>query len=75
MLVRSILSRLEAMERELPQKVLVTLHGGTQAAVAALRAFQMAVCDKGGTTFSVPENPPMERLLRAVADAVTDDET
>ena len=74
MLVRSILSRLEAMERELPQKVLVTLPGGTQAAVAALRAFQMAVCDKG-VTFSVPDNPPIERLLQAVADAVTDDET
>ena len=74
MLVRSILSRLEAMERELPQKVLVTLPGCKQSAVAALTAFQMAVCDKG-VTFSAPENPPMERLLQAVADAVTDDET
>ena len=53
MLVRSILSRLEAMERELPQKVLVTLPGGKQSAVAALTAFQMAVCDKG-VTFSAP---------------------
>ena len=72
--VKSILERLRALERELPQKVLVTLPGGKQSAVAALTAFQMAVCDKG-VTFSAPENPPMERLLQAVADAVTDDET
>lgn len=54
--------------------VTVLYPDGTQAAVAALRAFQMAVCDKG-VTFSVPENSSMERLLQAVADAVTDDET
>ena len=54
--------------------VVVTLPGGKQSAVAALTAFQMAVCDKG-VTFSAPENPPMERLLQAVADAVADDET
>ena len=72
--MKFILERLRALERELPQKVLVTLPGGTQAAVAALRAFQMAVRDKG-VTFSIPENPPMERLLQAVADAVADDET
>ena len=54
--------------------VTVLYPDGTQAAVEALRAFQMAVCDKG-VTFSAPENPPMERLLQAVADAVADDET
>ena len=72
--MKSILERLQALERELPQMVVVTLPGGKQTAVAALTAFQMAVCDKG-TTFTVPDNPPMERLLRAVADAVADDET
>lgn len=73
--MKSILERLQVLERELPQTVLVTLPGGKQAAVDALTAFQMAACDKGVTTFFVPENPPMERLLRAVADAVADDET
>lgn len=73
--MKSILERLQALERELPQMVLVTLPGGTQTAVEALTAFQMAVCDKGVTTFFVPDNPPMERLLQAVADAVADDET
>ena len=72
--MKSILERLRALERELPQTVLVTLPGGKQAAVDALTAFQMAVCDKG-VTFSVPENSSMERLLQAVADAVADDET
>ncbi len=72
--MKSILERLRALERELPQMVLVTLPGGTQTAVEALKAFEMAVCDKG-VTFSVPENSSMERLLQAVADAVTDDET
>ena len=72
--MKFILERLRALERELPQMVVVTLPGGKQTAVAALTAFQMAVCDKG-VTFSVPDNPPMERLLRAVADAVADDET
>lgn len=72
--MKSILERLQALERELPEMVTVLYPDGTQAAVAALTAFQMAVCDKG-VTFSVPENSSMERLLQAVADAVTDDET
>lgn len=74
MLVKSILSRLEAMERLVPSLVTVLYPDGTQAAVAALTAFQIAACDKG-TTFTVPNNQAMERLLRAVADAVADDET
>ncbi|MCI6247709.1 hypothetical protein MR730_02140 [bacterium] len=72
--MKSILERLRALERELPQTVLVTLPGGKQAAVDALTAFEIAV-HNGAATFSVPDNPPMERLLQAVADAVTDDET
>lgn len=73
--MKSILERIQAMERELPSLVTVIYPDGTQAAVEALTAFQMAVCDKGVTTFFVPDNPPMERLLQAVADAVADDET
>lgn len=72
--VKFILERLRALERELPEMVTVIYPDGTQAAVAALRAFEIAV-HNGAATFSVPENPPMERLLRAVADAVADDET
>lgn len=72
--MKSILERLKAMERLVPSLVTVLYPDGTQAAVAALTAFQMAVRDKG-VAFSIPENPPMERLLQAVADAVTDDET
>ena len=72
--VKSILERLQAMERLMPSLVTVTYPDGTQTVVEALTAFQMAVCDKG-VTFSAPDNPPMERLLQAVADAVADDET
>ena len=72
--VKSILERLRALERELPEMVTVIYPDGTQAAVAALRAFEIAVHNRG-VAFSIPENPPMERLLRAVADAVADDET
>lgn len=72
--MKSILERLQALERELPQMVLVTLPGGTQTAVEALKAFEMAVHNKD-VTFTVPNNQAMERLLQAVADAVTDDET
>ena len=63
------------MEQLVPSLVTVIYPDGTQTAVEALTAFQMAACDKGDTLFSVPDNPPMERLLRAVADAVADDET
>lgn len=72
--MKSILERLQALERELPEMVTVIYPDGTQAAMEALKAFEMAVRDKG-IAFSAPENPPMERLLQAVADAVTDDET
>ena len=71
--VKSILERIQAMERELPSLVTVIYPDGTQAAVEALTAFQMAVCDKVVTTFFVPGNQAMESLLRAVADAVTDE--
>ena len=74
MSVKSILERIQAMERELPSLVTVLYPDGTQAAVEALTAFEIAV-HNGAATFSVPENPPMERLLQAVADAVADDET
>ena len=54
--------------------VTVIYSDGTQAAVEALKAFEIAV-HNSGVAFSIPENPPMESLLRAVADAVADDET
>lgn len=72
--MKSILERLRALERELPSMVTVIYPDGTQAAVEALTAFEIAVHNRG-VTFSVPENSSMERLLQAVADAVTDDET
>lgn len=72
--VKFILERLRALERELPEMVTVIYPDGTQAAVEALTAFEIAVHNRG-VAFSIPENPPMESLLRAVADAVTDDET
>ena len=74
MSVKSILDRLRAMERELPSLVTVIYPDGTQTAVEALRAFEIAAHNKD-VTFTVPDNPPMERLLQAVADAVADDET
>lgn len=72
--MKSILERIQAMERELPSLVTVIYPDGTQTAVEALRAFGIAVHNKG-VTFTVPDNPSMERLLQAVADAVADDET
>ena len=71
--VKSILERLQALERELPEMVTVIYPDGTQAAVEALKAFEIAVHNKD-VTFSVPDNNAMETLLRAVADAVADDE-
>ena len=74
MSVKSILERIQAMEREFPSLVTVIYPDGTQTAVEALKAFEIAVHNKD-VTFTVPDNPPMERLLQAVADAVADDET
>ena len=71
--MKSILDRLRAMEREFPSMVTVLYPDGTQTAVEALKAFEIAVHNKD-VTFSVPDNNAMETLLRAVADAVTDDE-
>ena len=71
--VKSILERIQAMERELPSLVTVIYPDGTQTAVEALRAFEIAVHNKD-VTFSAPDNNAMETLLRAVADAVADDE-
>ena len=73
MLVKSILERIQAMERLMPSMVTVIYPDGTQTAVEALRAFEIAV-NNNDVTFSVPDNNAMETLLRAVADAVTDDE-
>ena len=73
MLMKSILDRLQAMERLMPSLVTVTYPDGTQTAVEALRAFEIAVHNKD-VTFTVPGNQAMETLLRAVADAVADDE-
>lgn len=73
MLVKSILDRLQAMERLMPSLVTVIYPDGTQTAVEALRAFEIAVHNRE-VTFSVPGNQAMESLLRAVADAVADDE-
>ena len=71
--MKSILDRLCAMERELPAMITVIYPDGTQTAVEALKAFEIAVHNKD-VTFTVPGNQSMETLLRAVADAVADDE-
>lgn len=71
--MKSILERIQAMERELPSLVTVIYPDGTQAVVEALEAFSIAVHNKC-VTFTVPGNQAMETLLQAVADAVTDDE-
>ena len=71
--VKSILERIQAMERELPSLVTVIYPDGTQTDVEALEAFGIAVHNKG-VTFTVPGNQAMGALLRAVADAVADDE-
>lgn len=73
MLMKTILDRLQAMERLMPSLVTVIYPDGTQTDVEALEAFSIAVHNKG-VTFTVPGNQAMETLLRAVADAVTDDE-
>lgn len=72
MLVKSILERIQAMERLMPSLVTVTYPNGTQTDVEALEAFDIAVHNKG-VAFTVPGNQAMETLLRAVADAVTDE--
>ncbi len=71
--MKSILDRLQAMERIMPSLVTVLYPDGTQATVEALRAFDIAVHNKD-VTFTVPGNQAMETLLRAVADAVANDE-
>ena len=70
--MKSILERIQAMERELPSLVTVIYPDGAQTAVEALTAFEIAVHNRE-VTFSVPGNQAMETLLRAVADAVTDE--
>ena len=71
--MKTILDRLQAMERLMPSLVTVIYPDGTQTVVEALRAFEIAVHNKN-VTFTVPGNQAMETLLRAVADAVADDE-
>lgn len=71
--MKTILDRLQAMERLMPSLVTVIYPDGTQTVVEALKAFEIAVHNKD-VTFTVPGNQAMETLLRAVADAVTDDE-
>ena len=71
--MKTILDRLQAMERLMPSLVTVIYHDGTQTVVEALRAFEIAA-NNNDVTFSVPGNNAMETLLRAVADAVTNDE-
>ena len=68
--MKSILERLQAMERLMPSLVTVTYPDGTQLTVEALRAFEIAV-NNSDVTFSAPENYAMEDLLRAIAEAVT----
>lgn len=72
--MKSILERIQAMERLMPSLVTVTYPDGTQTAVEALRAFEIAAHNRD-VTFTIPGNQAMETLLRAVADAVADDET
>ena len=71
--MKAILERLQAMERLMPSLVTVTYPDGTQTVGEALRAFEIAVNNRDAT-FSVPSNRATENLLRAVADAVADDE-
>lgn len=71
--MKAILERIQAMERLMPSMVTVIYPDGTQTAVEALKAFEIAVHNKD-VTFTVPGNQAMETLLRAVADAVADDE-
>lgn len=71
--MKAILERIQAMERLMPSMVTVIYPDGTQTAVEALRAFEIAV-NNNDVTFSAPDNNAMETLLRAVADAVADDE-
>ena len=67
--MKSILDRLQAMERLMPSMVTILYPDGTQTVVEALEAFEIAV-NNNDVTFSVPDNNAMETLLRAVADAV-----
>lgn len=69
MLMKTILDRLQAMERLMPSLVTVIYPDGTQTVVEALKAFEIAVNNRNAI-FSVPNNQSMETLLRAVADAV-----
>lgn len=47
--MKSILDRLQAMERLMPSMVTILYPDGTQTVVEALEAFEMAVYDKGVT--------------------------
>ena len=67
--MKTILERLQAMERIMPSMVTVIHPDGTQTSVEALKAFEIAVNNRNAI-FSVPNNQAMETLLRAVADAV-----
>ena len=67
--MKTILDRLQAMERLMPSLVTVIYPDGTQTVVEALRAFEIAA-NNNDVTFSVPGNNAMETLLRAVAEAV-----
>ena len=67
--MKTILDRLQAMERLMPSLVTVIYPDGTKTVVEALKAFDIAVNNRKAT-FSVPNNRAMETLLRAVADAV-----
>lgn len=70
--MKSILARLQALERLKPSLVTVTYSNRKQTVVEPLEAFNLAANIKG-VTFTVPENKPMENLLRAVADAMADE--
>ena len=67
--MKTILDRLQAMERLMPSLVTVIYPDGTQTVVEALRAFEMAA-NNNDVTFSVPGNNAMETLLQAVVKAV-----
>ena len=71
--MKSILARLQALERLKPALVTVTSYSNRkQTVVEPLESFNLAANIKG-VTFTVPENKPMENLLRAVADAMADE--
>lgn len=67
--MKTILDRLQAMERLLPSYVTVTFPDGRQTVVGTAKAVEIAITDDTAK-FSIPDNTALENLLQAVADTV-----